>query len=131
MDVEKRAVHARFEYEQVADMDGLNEIDVIHCRRHHVRPRMPVSRHGAGQVDEVHQSSAQQVAERVGVVGQDDFGHFRLRIGDQSRRHRGFGGTHLLLAPCIPADPVGSVPGLVFRFVSGLIFALVIQPSSN
>jgi hypothetical protein len=34
----------------------------------------------------VHQASAKQVAQRIGVIGQDDFGHLRLRFVHRARR---------------------------------------------
>ena len=34
------------------------------------------------KIDEMHETAAEQIAERVGVVGQNDFSHFRLRAGD-------------------------------------------------
>ena len=84
-DLERRvegAIDARFENEQIADVDRLDEVDVIHGRGDDVGARVPIGGHGAGQVDEVHQASAEQIAERVGVVGQDDLSHLRLRAGD-------------------------------------------------
>ena len=45
---------------------------------------MPVRRHGAGDVDQVHEASAQQVAERVGIVGQYHLCHLRLRFAHRA-----------------------------------------------
>ncbi len=44
--------------------------------------------HGAGQIDPVHEASAEQGAERIGVVRQDDFGHLGLRIADRAGHQR-------------------------------------------
>ena len=71
----KRPVDAGFESDQIAQMHRLDEVDVVHGRGHDKGARVTVSRHGPGQVDKVHQPPAQQVAQRVRVVGQNDLGH--------------------------------------------------------
>jgi hypothetical protein len=42
--------------------------------------------HGPDEVDKVHQAAAEQVAEGVGVVGQDELGHLGLGFGDFADR---------------------------------------------
>src|SRR5690348_15341525 len=54
-------VHARLQNQQIADMDGLNKVDVIHGGGNDMRSRMTVGRDCAGEVDEVHETSAQQI----------------------------------------------------------------------
>jgi hypothetical protein len=84
-------------------MYRLDEVDVIHGRGHNVGARVPVGGHGAGHIDEVHQPSAQQIAQRVGVVGQDEFSHLGLGAGHGARNWVGrvgiLHGTHDSLTP--------------------------------
>ena len=63
------AIDAGFENEQIADMDGLDEVDVIHGGGDDMGAGVAIGGHGAGQVDEVHETAAEEIAERVGVVG--------------------------------------------------------------
>src|ERR1700759_72524 len=51
-----------------------------------MRARMPVGRHRAHQVNEVHQAAAQQIAQRVGVVRQDQLRHLAARFGNGTGR---------------------------------------------
>ncbi len=62
-------------------MHRRDEIDVVHRRRHHMRARMPIGGHRADQIDEVHQSPAEQIAQRVRIVGQDQLRHLAARFG--------------------------------------------------
>ena len=66
-------------------MHRLPEINVINRRRHHMAVRVPVRRQRASYIDQVHQPSAQQVTQRVGIVWQDNFRHLRLRFMHRSR----------------------------------------------
>jgi hypothetical protein len=43
-----------------------------------IAARVAVRRECAGDIDEVHQAAAQQVPERIGVIGQNDLCHLRL-----------------------------------------------------
>ena len=89
------AIDAGLENEQIADVYGLDEVDVIHGRGDNVGARVAIGGDGAGEIDEVHESAAQQVAKRVGVVGEDDLSHFRLGAGyGADYADRGFSGTH-------------------------------------
>ena len=72
----KCAVDAGLERDQVAQVHRLDEVDVVHRGGHNVGARVPVGGHCASHINEVHQPSAQQIAQRVGVVGQDELGHF-------------------------------------------------------
>jgi len=75
------AVEGRFEDEQVADVDGRDEVDVVHRGGDDVGAGVAIGGHGSDEVDVMHEAAAEQVAEGVGVVGQDYFGHLRLRLG--------------------------------------------------
>src|SRR6478672_9596871 len=46
---------------------------------------MPVRRHRPGNVDQMHQPSAQQISELIGVIGQNHFRHLRLRFAHRAR----------------------------------------------
>jgi hypothetical protein len=39
---------------------------------------MPMRRNCAGNVDEVHQASAQKITQRIGIIGQYHLCHLRL-----------------------------------------------------
>ena len=52
------------------------EIKMIDGSGHHVIARMTVRGHGGGKINPVHQAPAQQSAQHVGIVGQNNFGHF-------------------------------------------------------
>ena len=71
------AIEGGLQNHQIPDMNRRDEVDVIHRSRDHVRPGVAVGRHRAHQVDVVHEPAAQQVAQRIGVVGQDQLGHLR------------------------------------------------------
>ncbi len=51
------------------------EDDVVDGDGHHPAPRVTHGRHGAGDVDPVHQSAAAERAVRIRVVGHDDLAH--------------------------------------------------------
>src|ERR1035437_8576861 len=80
------AVDAGLEVDQVAQAYRPDEVDVVHGGGDDVGARVPVGGHGGGQIDEVHQPPAQQVAQDIGVVRQDQLGHLRLRAGDGADR---------------------------------------------
>ncbi len=75
-------------------MHRLDEVDVIHGRGDDVGARVPIGGDGAGEVDEVHQAAAEQIAKRVGVVGEDDFSHLGLRAGNSTDERVGFSRAH-------------------------------------
>ena len=70
-------------------MDGSDEVDVLHGSGDDVAAGVAVGGHGADEVDEVHEAAAEQIAQGVGIVGQDQLGHFRLRLGHGARGKRG------------------------------------------
>jgi hypothetical protein len=80
------AVHHGFQDEQVAHVDGGDEVDVVHGGGDDVGAGVAISGHGSDEVDKVHEAAAEQVAEGVGVVGQDELGHLGLRFGDFADR---------------------------------------------
>ena len=88
------AIDAGLEDEQIADVHGLNEIDVIHRSRDDVGARVAIGGDGAGEIDEVHQATAEEVAERVGVVGEDNLSHFGLGAGHRADKRVGFSRAH-------------------------------------
>jgi len=47
--------------------------------------RVAVSGHGGGNIHPVHETSAKEAVEGIGVIGEDEFRHFRLRIADGAR----------------------------------------------
>jgi len=81
-------------------MHGADEVDVIHCSGYNVGARVSIGGHCAGKVNEMHQPAAEEIAQRIGVVRQNDFGHLRLRAGYSSRQ-RGLGKTCRGRTPCL------------------------------
>ena len=82
-----RPVHTRSQNQQIANLHRRHKIQVIHRRRYRVRPRMPARRHRANQVDELHQSSAEQVPDRIRVIRKDNLAPFGLRLADRPCGH--------------------------------------------
>lgn len=76
------AVHAGFEDEDVTDTDGGDEVEVVHARRDADGAGVAEGGHGGGEVDVLHQTAAEEVAEGVRVGGKDDLGALGLRVGD-------------------------------------------------
>jgi hypothetical protein len=88
------AVDAGLEDEEVADVDGAYEVDVVHGGGNDVGAGVAIGGHGAGEIDEVHEPPAEEIAKGVGVVGKDDLGHFGLGAGDSADYGAGFGQAH-------------------------------------
>src|SRR6202034_1747628 len=57
----KSTIDAGAQRKQVAEMDGADEVDVVHGRSDDVGARVAVGSHGSGQVNEVHEAAAEQV----------------------------------------------------------------------
>ena len=74
--------------DEIADAHRNQEVNVIDGCGHDVVARVAMRGHGAGQIDPVHQASAQQGGERIGVIRQNDFRHFGLRIPHRAGRQR-------------------------------------------
>lgn len=64
----KHTIYRRPENYQIADVDWDPEIQVIDRGGDNIISRMPMCRHGSGKVDPMHKASAEQGAERVGIV---------------------------------------------------------------
>ena len=86
-------------------MHGANEVDVVHGGGNDVGVRVAIGSHGSGEIDKVHQATAQQIAQGVGVVGQDDLSHLRLGAGHGARTLVVLGGTHSALTPFVVLPP--------------------------
>ena len=76
---------ARLQDDQVADLDRVEELQVVDGGGDEQRARVAVTGDGAGDVDEVHHRAAEDESERVGVVRQHDLHHFRGGIGGALR----------------------------------------------
>ncbi len=77
----ERAGDARFEHDEIADFDRVEELEVVHRGRDHRRARVPDARDRPRDVDQVHNGAAQDVAERVRVVRQHHLHHLGRRLG--------------------------------------------------
>lgn len=78
-------VDAGLEDEQVADLDGGYEVEVIHGGGDGECSCVSTGSHGADEIDELHEAAAKEVAEGVGVGGEDDLTAFRLGGADGRR----------------------------------------------
>ena len=87
----ERGGDARLQDDQVADLDRVQELQSIDGRRHQQAARVPVTRDGPGDVDQVHDRAAQDEAQRIGVVGQDHLHHFGEGLGGRGRERHGHG----------------------------------------
>ena len=74
------AVHPRLQDQQIANVDGCDEVDVVHRGSDDVGAGVAIGGHRSHEVDEMHEPAAEQIAEGVGVVGQDQLGHLRLGL---------------------------------------------------
>ncbi len=66
------AVDAGFEDEEIADVDGGDEVEVIHGGGDDERARVPTGGHGANEIHKLHQAATKEVAQGVRVGGEDD-----------------------------------------------------------
>ena len=82
----ERAGHARLQDDQVADLDRVEELEVVDGRRHQQRAGVAMAGDGAGDVDQVHDGAAEDEPERVRVVGEHDLHHFGGGVGSALRR---------------------------------------------
>jgi hypothetical protein len=74
------AVHARLQNDQLADANRVAEIQVIDRSRNDVAAAVPVRGNGSGDIDQVHDAAAENVAEHVGILGKNELDHFRARV---------------------------------------------------
>ena len=82
----EHAVYRRTQNHQVTDPHRYEEIHVIDRSRDHVIAGMAMSGHRAGHIDPMHEPAAQQRVQGVGVVGQNNLSHLRLRIAHGAGR---------------------------------------------
>ena len=75
-----------FRMMQIADLDRMQELQVVDGGRDQQAARVPMAGDGAGNVDEVHHGAAEDEPERVRVVRQHDLHHLGLRFGRALRR---------------------------------------------
>ena len=78
-------VDAGLEDEEIADVDGCDEIEVIHGGSDDKGARVAAGGHGADEIHELHEPASEEVAEGVAVGGEDDLAAFRLGGADGTR----------------------------------------------
>ncbi len=83
-------------------MDRLDEVDVIHGRGNDVGARVAIGGDGPSEVDEVHEAAAEEIAQGVGVVGEDDLSHLGLRACYGTHKRIGFSRAHYLTCSIFP-----------------------------
>ncbi len=94
------AIDTGFEDQQVANVDGSDEVDVIHRGGYGERPGVAAGGGGGDQVDELHESATEEVAESVGVGGKDDLAALGLR-GAHGACVGSVGHSSIVIAPCL------------------------------
>ena len=72
------AVDAGLENEEIADVDGGYEVEVIHGSRNDEGACVATGGHGADEIHELHEPASEEVAESVGVGWKDDLAAFGL-----------------------------------------------------
>ena len=80
------AIHGGFQDQQITNVHGREKINMVHGCGHHIAARMAVRGEGSGYVNQVHEASAEQIAQRICVIGQNHLCHLRLRISDRPWR---------------------------------------------
>ena len=78
----------RAQNDEIADADGMQELQSINGRGHERPARVAVRRDGARDVDQVHHRPAEDESERVRVVRQDDLHHLGEGVRRPLRRRR-------------------------------------------
>lgn len=86
------------QYNKLPDPDWMNKVQIVHRNRHHHAARVTMGHNGPGNIDQMHYLAAQDVAKRVGIVGQDHFHHFNFGLADC-----------LSVPPLVPQFSTGSV----------------------
>jgi len=76
----KRTVDAGFEHDQLADENGIAEVEMIHRGGDHMAAAVTMRGDGSRDVDQVHDAASKDVAENVGVLGEHDFDHLGARF---------------------------------------------------
>jgi len=80
------AIHRRSKHEQVADVHGREKIKMIGGSGDDEATRMAMTGESSGDIDQMHEASAEQIAQRIGVVRKDNFHHLRLRFAHRARQ---------------------------------------------
>jgi hypothetical protein len=84
----ERTGHARLEDDDVADLDRMEKLEAVDTGGEGEGVGVPMAGDGAGDVNHVHHRSAQDVAERVGIVRQDDLRRLGRRLPPGLQWHR-------------------------------------------
>jgi hypothetical protein len=74
------AAHMAADGDEVAELDGPVEAHVVHGHGDHGALAVPVRADGAADVEPLQQAPAEEVAERVGVVGEHHVRGLRVAI---------------------------------------------------
>ncbi len=83
------AIESGFQNQQIPNVHRRDKVDVIHGSGDDMRAGVTIGGYGAHQVDVVHEPAAEQIAERIGVIGQDQLRHLRPRVRNLAgRKHR-------------------------------------------
>ena len=76
----ERTVHAGFEHDQLADENGVAEVEMIHRGGNYVAAAVAMRGDGSRDVDQVHDAASEDVAEHVGVLREHDLDHLGARF---------------------------------------------------
>ena len=83
------AVDGRAEDDEVADMNGNEEVEVIDRSGDDVALGVAMGGESSGDIDPVHEAAAKEGSERVRIVRHDDFDHFGLAVANRTGFKRG------------------------------------------
>lgn len=94
------AIDAGLENENVSDLDRGDEVEMVHGSGDRNGSGMAAGGHGTDQIDKLHQPSAEEVAEGIGIAGEDNLaalglgecngasmGKIRVRVRSPALRH--------------------------------------------
>lgn len=76
------SIDAGLEDEQIANLDGGYEVEVVHGGGNDKGARMAAGSHGTNEIHELHEAATEEGTEGVGVGGKDDLAAFRLGGAD-------------------------------------------------
>lgn len=101
----KSAVYGGTQDNEISNLDRHQKIHMIHGSGDYILAAVAMGSEGTGHVDPVHEAAAKKRVERVGVVRENDLGHFGFRFANRSRRaifrkvvvHNALVGKHRIL----------------------------------
>jgi len=75
-------VHRGSQDDQFSAVDRVKELKAVDGNRDYGKSRMANGGHGSGQIDQMHDFAAENISQKVNVVGKREFGIFGVRFAD-------------------------------------------------